>query len=201
MVPANTDFRNVLLGVPFWCSRLRIWYCHRSSSCHCCNFHVLWKRPKKKVYFCTILIFNFITILQKCYYTTTNRISSILIPRPESYCWSTSCSTPDETAICSETWETSAATPGKVKSKQKIFFHLIYVLFEYYFFPLRLGLAVGPRNLHHGISWVEIVPEFWWEYSSISFKNWMLWQEKKGENSLKREKVYLPSLFTQQYIV
>lgn len=141
---------------------------------------------KKKVYFCTILIFNFITILQKCYYTTTNRISSILIPRPESYCWSTSCSTPDETAICSETWETSAATPGKVKSKQKIFFHLIYVLFEYYFFPLRLGLAVGPRNLHHGISWVEIVPEFWWEYSSISFKNLMLWQEKKRWELIKK---------------
>jgi hypothetical protein len=48
-----------------------------------------------KVHFCIISTFNFITILQKCYYTTASRISSILISRPERYYWNSNwCETP-----------------------------------------------------------------------------------------------------------
>ena len=48
---------DILIGVPWWLSRLRIWHCHCCDSRHCCglsltpgpgNFSMLRERPKTK---------------------------------------------------------------------------------------------------------------------------------------------------------
>lgn len=84
------------------------------------------------------LAFNSVTIFQKCHYSTTSRIPSILIPRIERYrrvCW-------NQPAICGgATWKTPWETPGKVT---RATFHVCTCSLCHSTFPvLSHGLPAG----------------------------------------------------------